>query len=113
MIAIIALYIVRALLVSAIQIDRLTAPMAVVPARSALAASLRRAFVRAGAVTIFVVALDQFTKHLVIRSIGPEQVVKVLPGIKLVHWSNPGVAFSFLSGGGAPVYVLGAIALPC
>ncbi len=84
--------------------------MAVVPARSALAAR-RRAFVRAGAVMIFVVGADQLTKHLVIRSIGPEQVVKVLPGIKLVHWSNPGVAFSFLSSGGWPVYVLGAIAL--
>jgi signal peptidase II len=84
--------------------------MALAPSATAPAAR-RSAFVRAGAVMLLVVAVDQLTKHLVVHSIGLDQVVKVLPGIELVYWRNAGVAFSFLSSGGATVYVLGAIAL--
>jgi len=75
-------------------------------------ASLRaRAYARAAAVAFVVIVLDQLAKQLVISSIAPDQVVTVLPGIKLVHWSNAGVAFSFFSSGGFLVYLLIAATL--
>jgi signal peptidase II len=75
-------------------------------------ASLRaRAYARAAAVAVVVVVVDQLAKHLVISSIAPDQVVTVLPGIKLVDWRNAGVAFSFLASGGLIVYVLIAATL--
>jgi len=70
-----------------------------------------RAYARAAAVAAAVVVLDQVSKHLIVSSIAPRQVVRVLPGIELVHWRNVGVAFSFLSSGGAVVYVLIGAAL--
>jgi signal peptidase II len=70
-------------------------------------AALRgRAYARALGVAAVVVVLDQLSKQLIVSSIAPGQVVKVLPGIELVRWRNAGVAFSFLSSGGALVYVL-------
>ena len=71
----------------------------------------RTALLRAIAVTVVVVVLDQLTKHLVIDSITPGEVVHVLPGLQLVHWTNSGVAFSCAAGGGVLVYVLSAVAL--
>jgi signal peptidase II len=58
-----------------------------------------------------VIVLDQLAKHLVSSSIALDQEVTVLPGIKLVHWRNAGVAFSFLSSGGPLVYLLIAATL--
>ncbi len=75
------------------------------------AAARRTAFARAGVVIAIVIALDQLTKHLIVASIAPGQVRKLLPGLELVHWRNSGVAFSVLTGGGVIVYLLAAMAL--
>jgi signal peptidase II len=75
--------------------------------------SRSRAFARAGAVAVAIVALDQLTKHFVRADIAVGAVNKVLPGVKFVDVRNSGVAFGFLSGGGAIVLVftLAALAL--
>jgi signal peptidase II len=69
------------------------------------------ALVRAGLVAVVVVALDQLTKHLIADQITPGDVHKFLPGIKLVHDRNTGVAFSLFSGGGTLVLVFTLVAL--
>jgi signal peptidase II len=58
-----------------------------------------------------VVALDQATKALVRATIDPGEHKAVIPGVDLVHTQNTGVAFGALSGGGAVVTVVIAIAL--
>ena len=58
-----------------------------------------------------VVALDQATKAIVRATIAPGERRAVVPGIDLVHTQNSGVAFGALSGGGAVVTVVIAIAL--
>ena len=63
----------------------------------------RAAFARAGLVLAIVVGLDQLTKHTVATSIAPGETRKFLPLVDLVHVRNTGVAFGFLSGGGALV----------
>ncbi len=70
-----------------------------------------RPFLRAGLVVIAVLALDQLTKRLVISGISVGVQHKFLPGIQLVHVRNSGVAFGFLSGGGALVLVFTFAAL--
>ena len=72
----------------------------------ALGAWGRVALVAAG-----VVALDQATKALVRSRIADGDRVHVIPGVELVHTRNTGVAFGALSGGGAIVTVVVAIAL--
>jgi signal peptidase II len=73
--------------------------------------SRARAYARAAAIAFVVVVLDQLSKRLIVSSIAPGQVVRVVPGVELVHWRNVGVAFSFLSSDGAVVYVLIGLAL--
>jgi signal peptidase II len=58
-----------------------------------------------------VVALDQATKALVRATIQPGEHRAVVPGVELVHTENTGVAFGALSGGGAVVTAIIAIAL--
>lgn len=58
-----------------------------------------------------VVGLDQLTKHTIGTWIRPGQVRHVIPGLKLVYERNTGVAFSFLAGTGALVYVVTGVAL--
>jgi signal peptidase II len=60
-------------------------------------------FARAGAVMCGVLVLDQVTKAIVRSSIAVGQVTNVAPGVHFVHVRNTGVAFGFLSGGGALV----------
>ena len=61
---------------------------------------------------LWVIALDQITKHTIGTSIQPGQEETLVPGVlHLVHVRNPGVAFGFLGGGGALVYVLEGVAL--
>ena len=69
------------------------------------------AFARAGAVVAVVIALDQITKALVRSNIADESERKVFFFVKLVHVRNKGVAFGFLSGGGAIVLVFTLLAL--
>lgn len=80
--------------------------------------SERAAFVvRAGAVrwlwlTALVVALDQFTKHLVVEHFALYQGITLAPMLQLMHLQNTGAAFSFLSAaGGWQRWVFVAIAL--
>ena len=61
---------------------------------------------------LWVIALDQITKHTIGTSIQPGEVKTLIPGVlHLVYVRNPGVAFGFLGGGGALVYVLEGVAL--
>ncbi len=68
-----------------------------------------RTALRAVLVAAAVIVVDQVTKAIVRAEIGPFERVHVLPGVKLVHTENTGVAFSALSGGG-PLVVLVAVA---
>jgi signal peptidase II len=68
-------------------------------------------FARAAAVVCVVLILDQLTKHFVRSGIAVGQVKKFLPAVNLVHVRNSGVAFGFLSGGGAIVLVFTFAAL--
>ena len=69
------------------------------------------AFARAALVVAVVVGLDQLTKHTLAAGIAPGETRKFLPAIDLVHVRNTGVAFGFLSGGGALVLVFTLAAL--
>jgi signal peptidase II len=66
---------------------------------------------RAALVVAIVVGLDQLSKHTIAAGIHPGETKKFLPLINLVHVRNTGVAFGFLSGGGAVVLVFTLIAL--
>jgi signal peptidase II len=70
-----------------------------------------RTALRAVLVAIAVIAADQITKAIARAHIGPFEQIKVLPGIKLVHSENTGVAFSALSGGGPLVILVAVVAL--
>jgi signal peptidase II len=74
-------------------------------------AARRRAALRAAAVCLLVIAIDQLTKHTLGTWIRPGQVRHVIPGLTLVYERNTGVAFSFLAGTGAVVYAVTGIAL--
>ena len=76
----------------------MTAAEVTAPARTRSAA-----FARAGATMAAVLILDQVTKHTVASGIAPGEQKKFLPLVDLVHVRNNGVAFGFLSGGGALV----------
>jgi signal peptidase II len=69
------------------------------------------AFTRAGIVVVAVIALDQLTKHTIATSNAANEGRSVFLGVKLVHVRNHGVAFGFLSGGGAIVLVFTLAAL--
>ncbi|HWD65659.1 MAG TPA: signal peptidase II [Solirubrobacteraceae bacterium] len=76
------------------------------------AAARRQAFGRAAAVLLWVLALDQVSKHTIGTSIQPGQVKTLVPGVlHLVYVRNTGVAFGVLGGGGALVYILEGVAL--
>ena len=66
---------------------------------------------RVALVAVGVVAVDQATKAIVRATIDPGERRTVVPGVDLVHTQNSGVAFGALSGGGAVVTVVIAIAL--
>ena len=69
------------------------------------------AWARVAAVAAGVVAVDQLTKAIVRATLERGDSVAVLPGIDLVHTRNSGIAFGALSGGGAVVTVVIAVAL--
>ena len=84
----------------------MTAAEVTAPARARSAA-----FARAGVTMAVVLILDQVTKHTVASGIAPGEQKKFLPLVDLVHVRNNGVAFGFLSGGGALVLVFTLVAL--
>jgi signal peptidase II len=70
-----------------------------------------RTALRAAVVAIAVIAADQVTKAIVRAEIDPFEQIKVLPGVKLIHTENTGVAFSVLRGGGPLVVIVAILAL--
>jgi signal peptidase II len=66
---------------------------------------------RAGLVLALVVAVDQVTKRLVRAGLSPGDENPILPGVKLVHVRNKGIAFGALGGGGVVVVIVIALAL--
>jgi signal peptidase II len=66
---------------------------------------------RVALVAAGVVALDQATKALVRATLERGERVAVFPGVELVDARNTGVAFGALSGGGAVVTAVVAVAL--
>jgi signal peptidase II len=70
-----------------------------------------RSWMRALVVLLIVIAIDQITKALVRGSLAVGEESRILPGVKLLHAQNKGVAFNFLGNGGAPVIVVTVAAL--
>ena len=70
-----------------------------------------RAALRAVLVAVAVIAVDQAAKAIVRAQIGPFEQIRLLPGVKLVHSENTGIAFSVLSGGGPLVVIVAVGAL--
>ncbi len=68
-------------------------------------------WLRALAVMVVVVVLDQATKAAVRSGIAQGDSDGVFPGVELVHVRNEGVAFSRFSGGGTIVTIIVAAAL--
>jgi signal peptidase II len=66
---------------------------------------------RVALVAAGVVALDQATKALVRATVDEGERIAVVPGVEIVHTRNTGVAFGALSGGGAVVTLVVALAL--
>jgi signal peptidase II len=64
---------------------------------------------RIGLIALLVIALDQFTKGLVLRLLGYAQEQTVVDGwFKFVHWGNTGAAWSLFRGNN---YLLAFVAL--
>jgi len=70
-----------------------------------------RTTLSAAAVGLAVVAVDQLTKALVRGGLELGERRDFVGGVELVNVRNPGVAFGFLSGGGAVLVVGTALAL--
>jgi signal peptidase II len=70
----------------------------------------RVSVMRAAALMLAVVALDQAVKALVRSSIARGDSEDILPFVKLVNVRNTGVAFSMFSGGGTLLVVFAVIA---
>lgn len=71
----------------------------------------RRATLLAAGTALAVIAADQITKALVRSSLDIGESRDLVLGVDLVHVRNSGVAFGFLSGGGAVLVAGTAIAL--
>lgn len=72
----------------------------------------RAAGLRALAVIVVVVGLDQLAKHTIGTHVAPDQQKHIIGSVlEFVDVRNTGVAFGVLAGGGAAVYVATAIAL--
>jgi len=68
-------------------------------------------WLRAGAVAVLVIAIDQLAKRAVRAGIVPGEEHKVLPGLALVDTRNHGVAFGFLPGDHLAVTIVIGVAL--
>jgi signal peptidase II len=70
-----------------------------------------RAWLRAGALCLFVAALDQVAKRLIESNLVPGEHVEVLGPLELTLAHNSGVAFGLASGGGGALVALTLFAL--
>lgn len=59
----------------------------------------------------FVIAVDQASKAAVIASLEIGERIDIAPGLDLVHVTNPGIAFGFLSEGPALILPVTLVAL--
>ncbi len=55
---------------------------------------------------IFFIASDQVTKYLIRENLSPYEVIKIIPGINIVHVSNTGAAFGILRGAGNSFFII-------
>lgn len=54
----------------------------------------------------FFIFLDQITKFIIRKTLGPFEIIKVLPGLNIVHVSNTGAAFGILRDLGNHFFIL-------
>ena len=67
---------------------------------------------RVASIALMVVALDQLTKQLVLRSLGYAQEKIVVDGFfKFVHWTNTGAAWSLFRGNNMLLAIIAIVAL--
>jgi signal peptidase II len=67
---------------------------------------------RIALIAVLVIALDQFTKQIVLRFLGYAQEKVVIPGFfKFVHWGNTGAAWSLFRGNNALLAGVALVAL--
>ena len=67
---------------------------------------------RIAAIALLVLALDQFTKHLVLKYLGYAQEKVVLEGFfRFVHWGNTGAAWSLFRGNNEVLAIVALLAL--
>jgi len=79
---------------------------------SLLDAILRTPNRRIGLIALAIVALDQFTKGLVLRLLGYAQEKIIVEGFfKFVHWQNTGAAWSLFRGNNHLLAVVALLAL--
>jgi signal peptidase II len=73
---------------------------------------LRNSNFRIAMLAAVIFALDQFTKWLVLRSLGAYDEKIIIPGFfKFVHWGNTGAAWSLFSGNNGALALVGLLAL--
>ena len=62
---------------------------------------------RIAVIALVILVLDQFTKWLVLRALGPGDEKIIVNGFfKFVHWSNTGAAWSLFSGNNSTLIVV-------
>jgi len=71
----------------------------------------RRAWLRAGALCLFVIALDQGAKAAIEAHLSPGEHVHVLGPLELTLAHNSGIAFGLANGGGVALVALTLVAL--
>lgn len=70
-----------------------------------------RDWVGLGALCLFVVAVDQASKAAVVAALDIGDRVDVVPGLEIVHVTNPGIAFGFLADGPGLILPVTLVAL--
>jgi signal peptidase II len=79
---------------------------------SAAQAIFQKSNRRIAALALVILALDQFTKWLVLRSLGIGDEKIIIPGFfKFVHWVNTGAAWSRFSGNNGMLALVAILAL--
>jgi signal peptidase II len=67
---------------------------------------------RIAGIAVFILALDQFTKWLVLRSLGEGDEKIIVAGFfKFVHWGNTGAAWSLFRGNNSALAFVALLAL--